>query len=222
MRVVGIHRDKSLAVASLLKKGKKIFIEQCATYEEKEPFFPPNALTVSGLRAKEVFIRTLTLPLKKRWAIRAALPFQVESLFPIPSEEILLFPFFFSTSQEGTEIRLVASSKKSVQTHLQSWEKEKLDPEYISCVPIALQNTVEFFSPELSDYIVIYSDGETSSAILVRKKSIIASHSLSSHTKDLERTLFFFKEKYVSEPLGLLFLGDEKKIPFTPPSPFFF
>jgi len=154
-----------------------------------------NTVSVTGLETNEVILRNLSLKLKSKREVLAALPFQVENLLPYPSEELLLLPTL-KTTAEGSDISLLATSKSAVSKHL----KER-DSDIVSCVPLALYRYARHFYPQNNSAFLF--DGNT--FIAIEDGELVASQFVGE--KGFERALALMTQKFPDIPFPVIEKG---------------
>lgn len=156
---------------------------------------------VTGLETDLILSRSLTLKLKSKKEILAALPFQVESILPYPEKELILLPTLKSKS---SEILLVATSKAIVSTHLEEMQQKEIDPDIISCIPVALYRFARHFFPKYPSLFIHLQEGAQHTFVVVKEDYLVASQSHKG--QDLERMTLYMKKKY-PEIAHLLTIG---------------
>ena len=101
---------------------------------------------VIGLGNQKVLARDLVVPRGSIESIRAALPFQVQDLIPVPVTEALLdfYPISEISSDTGPAVSglLVAAVKTSVLANVNAIRKAGLSPVDVDLVPFALQRSI--------------------------------------------------------------------------------
>ncbi len=144
MQYVGLNWEgTTLKVAILSSKG---IIERLESFSEIPPELRQNKnlYITTGLPSDQVLRREVHLKLRNSSAILKALPFQIEALLPFESSETLVYPSFHP-SAEGTDVTLFATSRPKVQHHIQT---VGLDPDQVSCTPVALARFARLLFPE--------------------------------------------------------------------------
>lgn len=165
MDYIGYHAGK---IALVSKEKNRIEIRAFSEFEgDVKQLYKDRTELVTGLKTQEVLLRSLTLKLKSKREVMATLPFQVETLIPYDEEEAILLPTLYKGKEE-TEVFLLASSKKTVASHLEGLD---FDPDRISCVPLALYRFARHFFPKVDnlffhheDIFVVISGGRIQSA----------------------------------------------------------
>jgi len=158
-----------------------------------------KVVIVSGLDAREVLFREVTLPLTRYSALRAALPFQCEALFPHPLEQLLVVPLFHK-EKTSTRISLFATTHTALQNHLENLALHGIDPDSVSAAPMALLRHLNFCK-ELPDYAFYF--GEQNSFFLAlskeKKMPIVRAHVYPKalrDPKDLDRICTYLKQAH--------------------------
>ncbi|MBI3211210.1 MAG: hypothetical protein HYZ47_00785 [Simkania negevensis] len=213
MQVVGIHKEASQRrVVGLRRDRKGIAIDFLHTFHEEQNLKEELKLKkilekewsfVAGIEGKDLFIRKMKTPLKKRRAILKTLPFQLKSLIPYSMEEGVVKPLF-QRKGEMTELTLFALSKKFLRVFLEKLEKELLDPEWLSSTPMALFRMGEWLAPNYPSLLVIHIGVERTELVLIQQQMIDSHLSLSLGTQDffsacLEDNPYLTEEKGIHQ-----------------------
>lgn len=187
---------------ALLRKEKNLYrIEHLSTLGDGvNPLYILKPLLlgktfdlVTGLETRDVLLRTLTLKLKAKREILAALPFQVENLLPFALSELILLPTLYAKKSE-TDVHLLATSQTALKRHLDDAAQLEIDPDVVSSVPSALFRFAAHFFPEHSDLFVYHCEGDQNSFIVIKEGRIAASQVHKS--QDFERLCAFMHKKY--------------------------
>ncbi|NGX47549.1 MAG: hypothetical protein K1000chlam3_00927 [Chlamydiae bacterium] len=182
-----IHQQK---FCLLRKERGQISFEQVGKHVKPlDIVLGKQAEIVTGLTSEEVILRHLTLKLKSKREIIAALPFQVENVLPYPAEELILLPAL-DMQKEQTEISLLASSKKALMSHL---EKEG-DSDIVSCIPLALFRYARHFYPDRESLFLQYEN----TFIVIENGKLCSFQTIRSG--DAERVLALMQKKYPHIP----------------------
>ncbi len=204
----------------LIRKEKKIFhIELLRTLNpDVKPLYILKPIlhekrfeVVTGLETKDVLLRTLSLKLKSKREILAALPFQVEALLPYSQEELLLLPTLYPEKTQTT-IFLLASSKNALKHHLGEVANLSLDPDKVSCIPLALFRFARYFFPKQTSFFVNHSDKAHGTFIVVKEGRLLAFQAYKP--QDFQRVCAYMQKNY-PEIQHILNTGET-----TPSSPF--
>lgn len=144
MKYVGLSWEAGLLKAATLSSTGEI--ESLETFSEvPEKFIKnKNIYLVTGLASDQVLRREVSLKLQKSSAILKALPFQLETLLPFDRQETVIYPILYSTA-EGTDVVIFATTRSKIGHHLQS---VRVDPDQISCVPLALARFLRSLFPD--------------------------------------------------------------------------
>ena len=186
MEFIGIESNK---IALIFKEKTRVDLVIFSEFNgDVKQLYKENTELVTGLKSNEMILRSMTLKLKSKREILAALPFQVETLIPYKSEDTILLPTL-SKKKDETEIFLLATSKETLAKHLSSLDFE---PDIVSAVPVALWRfSLHFFKQYTSlflqheDIFVVIQDGK-----------LHASHTASA--EGLERISAYLQKKYPS------------------------
>lgn len=221
MGIVGIQKeDTFVRVACLSMVNKEVFID----YLESTLSFEKNSYIVSGVDGQDLLIRHLKTPLKNTRALYKTLPFQLESLIPYPLSDVVIKPIY-NRKEKETEALFFIVSKKNLYRHISTLQKNGIDPEWTSAVPMALYRFASFYCPKLSN-LVVFHIGEIKIQLVSIRNHTIASH-LTLHIgakdfsdskavirlrKEVDRAFCFFAHKEgESEEREVLFCGEKAK-----------
>ncbi len=189
--ILGIDRDGNTirAVELSLRKGKPFleFSFECETVHVN-PLYTEgrmkellnrskDCIIVTALKTQEVLIRPLEINLKKMKDIDAVLAFQTEPLLPYPTENALIDRIKVGGFPEGTLLTIAATRKDYVQKHLEEWATLGIEPEEISCVPMALASFSKTFCTNHDLLYVVHLGWQETSCVLVKEGKLVASQS---------------------------------------------
>lgn len=136
-----------------------------------------KSLVVTALRNHEVLVRPLDVKLKKEADIDSVLAFQAEPLIPYPIENAVLDRIVVAQTPEGSRLSLIAARKDHIQEHLSLWVPLQIEPEVVSCEPLALALFSNFFARSSEPHFVIHLGDYHTVCILVSEGKLIASQS---------------------------------------------
>lgn len=227
MFYIGISLEKAECKAAILKKEKNtisVHSLHCfpSSHDNVKLFYnlPPfqekeSANISSGLICSDLFIRKLHIPLKEKRKLLAALPFQLESLLPFAAESVILCPLFRSLGKQMTSVTAIATAKKNLSFHLEQLEELGIQPDTVSCVPMALIRFGLKEFPEEKKVLCFEAVGERLSCIVYEEGELILSQSIllpsdpDAGAIELEKLLVFLKQKGVAdENTPWFFSGD--------------
>ena len=111
MLLYSIHIDQDKVFISIIsKKNKSIDIKKNYTFylaNDVKPFYvPKNAVLVSCLSNFDVLIKELSVNATKQSSLKKTLPFQIESLCEIPSNEIIYAPILLETTKSSSSLHV--------------------------------------------------------------------------------------------------------------------
>lgn len=171
---------KSIRIAKLRQEKKRITLELLSTLhsptleilnapaQEWEAALCKEGQLITGLSSHEVFLRTIHLPLIDTKKILAALPFQIEELLPFPTHDAFIAPIISKNTETGnSSVQVIAAQKKTIKSHLENCRLHRIDPDIISCGPIALTRFFSFFYPDLQNAVLFHIEAESSCGILI-------------------------------------------------------
>ncbi|MCH9612178.1 MAG: hypothetical protein S4CHLAM102_06620 [Chlamydiia bacterium] len=203
MYALGIHSDGDYMKCALIKgRGKRLHIE-CLEGFDKEIFntgqlekalFNKTGIddlfekvpTASALSSKDLFIRSLKLPLTKKEAIYNALKYQVEEISPFQAAESTVVPLIApDPSEKGhSRVTMFAFRDEVMQTHIDGVKGLGIKPSWVACVPTALQRFAGFFAEGEKGVIVFYFGWSITEMVLVIDDMIISSTHIEIGLKD--------------------------------------
>lgn len=215
MFFLAFHKEENEHQIALIKRAKgTVSIEHVRSLpvdvkplDILQPLLPQKKLSfVTGLSSSQVVLRSLALKLKSKREIRAALPFQIEHLLPYPKQELIVLPSLVPHKDKETDIFLLATSKQEVQNHLDGWAPLGIDPDIVSCVPMALFRFARHFFKEAQTLCHFHIGREQSCLILIEEGRLtwtqsqtIGTHSLQEKrddvTREIERRIAYIQKR---------------------------
>jgi len=123
---------------------------------------------VVSLPGRNVSARILTLPFSDRKKIDQTLPFEIESLIPLPLEDILLDYQVLEKTPEGAKVLVLFTEKSFLESHLDLLKEAGIDPNVILPSSVALANLwKEVPSDEQEPFAVVdFGESETSLCVV--------------------------------------------------------
>ena len=174
MQIAGLHKEGSeFQVACLGLKEGQITIERLEKNDLPFPY-SKETLVVTGIEGQDLLIRHLKSPLKKMNALHKTLPFQLEALIPYSLDEVVVKPIYIHDEKE-TQGTFFTVSKKSLEKHLDDYQADGIDPDWVSVVPMALFRFGQFTCPQESS-LVIFHIGHTQTQLVSVKEGMVQSH----------------------------------------------
>jgi hypothetical protein len=189
MQSLGLFLDgKSVKIAAVSKVKNQLTLERLGEFDEipYELLQGKNLHIVTALPAEDVVRRQVELKLTRHSAVLKALPFQLESLLPFSLEETVVHPFFYS-DKEKTDVVVFATTRLALKKHLADFQEKNIDPDQVSCLPIALARFARLIFQQQSISWV-----HRSTALAMEGEKIIFSQSL----EDKGRLETYLKTKY--------------------------
>lgn len=180
---------------------------------------------VTGIDSWNLFLREFSFNLRFKREILSILPFQMESQFPYPLDQLILAPIFHKKKESTTAVSLFAVTKEHLSEHLQYFQNSLgIDPDIVSSIPNALFRFATHFFPNHPSIIVYHLGLEKSSYIAISDGKILLSQTqnfgalssqLDSFEKDLERVCSYIKKKCPPSITELVLAGeDHGHLPF--------
>ena len=145
-----------------------------------------NLHIVTGLSSEDVVRREVTLKLTKQSAVLKALPFQLENLLPFSLEETIVHPFFYPR-KDKTDATVFATTRLALKKHLTALQEKQIDPDQVSCIPMALARFVRLLFSETSIHWIYEK-----TALAMEGERIVFSQTL----EDVSRLETYLKNKF--------------------------
>lgn len=137
-----------------------------------------RTFTITALATSEVLVRSLEINLVKERDVNAVFNFQAEPLLPYSLEEAIIDRVKLSQKDEGTQLTLLAVRKSHLQAHIDQWHLYGVEPEMISCIPLALATFSKYCIATENAHIIIHIGEEATSCVLVKNGKPLASYAL--------------------------------------------
>lgn len=87
---------------------------------------------VTAMRTSQVTFRNLSLPVRDKKSIQAAVSFELDDDLPFPLESATYDYTVLSQNAQGSQIHVSASLKRYVETALNRWNQAGIDPDLIT------------------------------------------------------------------------------------------
>jgi type IV pilus assembly protein PilM len=178
---IGLERSgtqiRAAAISWHHQKPQKLELFILQEEENVKQLYIQHPLLVTGLEGYDVLVRSLTLPLVKEGDIQAALAFQAEPLLPYPIDQALLAYQRLSQTNESSHLTLIAARKDAVQSHLDWWHAQQIEPEQIASIPSALTQFGMTYIETDKPFIILHIELGTLTGVLIKNKKLIASFS---------------------------------------------
>ncbi len=189
MRSLGLFLEgKSVKIAIVSKVKNQLTLERIGEFDDipYDLLQEKNLHLVTALSAEDVVRREVTLKLARHSTVLKALPFQLESLLPFSLEETIVYPFFYP-HKDKTDVVVFATTRLALKKHLIGFQEKNVDPDQVSCIPIALARFARLLFQEQSISWV-----HQSTALAMEGDKIVFSQSL----EDKGRLETYLKNKY--------------------------
>lgn len=178
--------------------------------------FKKKSYIATGLKAEEVLLRPLTLPVSKPEALYETLPFQLESLLPFPENEARCVALIKKMDKESAEIIACCCHENRLLNLLKLYGNQGIDPDFVSFEAKAISRFMEWTLGDSEPILGVYSTRDETLLVLA-KEGIAIQSTVVLHVGDEEN---FMKEllrgaEYLrtksSEPIQKwVELGDKK------------
>jgi len=171
MQVVGLHKEATTFFVACLTtlKGGQVAIEY---FDKREgPLSLKGLCVVTGVEGHYLLIRHLHSPLKKKRALYKVLPFQLEALIPYSLDDVIVNPFY-TTQRDGTQGTFFTVAKKFLKRHISDYQKEGVDPDWVSFIPTALFRFGQFISPQENSLVVFHVGYHYTQLVCVQEEMV--------------------------------------------------
>jgi len=122
---------------------------------------------VASLPGRNVSARILTLPFSDRKKIDQTLPFEIESLIPLPLEDILLDYQVLEKTPEGAKVLVLFTEKSFLESHLDLLKEAGIDPNVILPSSVALANLWKEVPSDEHEPFAVLDFGESETSLCV-------------------------------------------------------
>lgn len=165
MYSLAIYREGSSWKVALLTEKEKIpqivLLRTLGIEEHPLPILKPllekkSYILASALDADKVLLRTMKLEITGFDKVLAALPFQAEDSIPFSKEETLLCPFLLEEDKQSTTVRLVATKRDSLTSHISFLNESGIDPHFVTTTIHALRRWARFAAPKEPALFIAY------------------------------------------------------------------
>lgn len=190
---VGVEVSPSIirgaAVISSLSKPKVEKIFEAARTEEdllssyRAYLSNEKYLLSTGMKGDEVLVRSLNLPLTKESDIETAVGFQMEPILPYPLENALISSCRLAQQGQSTDLTVLSTRKDHLEKHLEALQELDIEPEFVSCVPIALACFSSLFEVPSRTCIVVHLDDSSLTYALVKEGKLLTSYTINQGTR---------------------------------------
>ncbi len=175
---------------------------------------------VSGLSAKDFFIRHIQMKMANHKHVREALAFQTEATSHFNPQDILTVPFLVRKDKETIDATLTHAPRHLIRAHLEECAKIGADPDLIHTTSSALCLFAIWKFPAVTDALIVDLGSNEWTCVLMENSKLKKSHSipggneslLSALLKDRKKVLLPKEVEGAAKLLDLLLL----KAPLTP------
>jgi len=122
---------------------------------------------IASIPGRYVSTRLIRLPFSDKKKIDQTLPFEIESLIPIPLESILLDYQILETDPEGSWVLALFTEKELLEKQLSFLREAAIDPHAIIPAPVALANLWKEIGPEEQEPFAIVDMGESETSLAI-------------------------------------------------------
>jgi type IV pilus assembly protein PilM len=164
---------------------------------------------VAGLSGLHCPTRVITLPKLSKALLPEAVRQEVESIVPVPLEQLYISWQPISATGEETQVFFIALDRNAVDVLIKTLRRAGLEPYLIDVKPLALARVVNKATAIIVDVqptafdIVIMVDGipQPVRSLPLPSKAVTSSEKLPTVKAELERTIKFYNAGYPEKPL---------------------
>lgn len=185
-KITGLHMDGDSIVAVQVRAGLKGYeISSCSRIVVREGVVPERDLKVllesadfrsdrfvAQIPDKEIFFRNLPMPFKDHKKIRQTLPFEMETLVPLPVEE-LVTDFMATDGSDGARIITASATRETIGEYLATLQTCGIVPYLLEVWGASLASSV--INQGLSDHGLVLDMGadSVSMALFMNRKVVL-------------------------------------------------
>lgn len=170
---------------------------------------PQNGLLATALPSKDVLVKALEIPVKKKKDIDDALEFQVEPHLPYPLEKCLLEWTLTEKRPSGFAISLFSVRKDHLESGLKQCTERGLDPEILLPTPCALA-ALAVASGHKQPLLLLHLGEKEGTCAVIQNGHLVTARAFRREGNEIEKTalalLTHTKHLRVEE---LFFLGED-------------
>lgn len=163
-------------------------------------------LIATTLMPGEALVRSMEVTLKKLSDIDSVLAFQAEPLLPYPVESAVLDRIMLEKKANGSLLTLLSARKDRIQALVEDWKIFQIEPEVITCAPVALAQFSRLFAATKAPLYVIHLDSTQTICVLVRDGRLVAAQTCSRHLGSLKEA-FAVDSQLAAEDVKTTFHG---------------
>ena len=123
---------------------------------------------VVGVANRRILVREHSTPAIRPDLMRAALPFDVQDLLPVPPEQAVLDFYPISESDGQVHGLLVAAVSESIETIITALERAKVHTAAVDFVPFGLARVAKVVAPPEETVAVIAIDDHTTNLVVAQ------------------------------------------------------
>jgi hypothetical protein len=215
MKILGLHCDYPFirwAVVEL--HGKKCELQSLKSVlpEDVKQLYKeqPKDLVATGMTA---LVRHLDFKISSSKKIEKGLPFQIESLTSLPSDQVV-YCSNITPIKGGADVTIFLASKESLVAHLNDWKQLTVIPDLVSSTSQGLLRFTQFRCPNFSSGFIVYLGSKETTCVCFEegavKKAFVIDEGVETFIsllgEDLEKALFENEEQSVAKQIDLLHL----------------
>jgi Tfp pilus assembly PilM family ATPase len=188
---LAVYRDgRALKVAKMRQEKNKKYLDFLKTLPVSnaqeivkplynlETIFNSHAKIITGIKASELFFRTVEIKLSDKKKILATLPYQLEDILPYPFKEAMVTPIIEKDQKNlSAKVRLYSTKKDFIKNHINTMRSLAADPDLISSSVCALMRYIKFFYSEDTTAVFFYIGYEESVALCLIEGKLEMSYS---------------------------------------------
>ena len=135
-----------------------------------------EVLIATGLGGQEVLVRPLEIKLTKARDVDSVFAFQAETLLPYPLDKAVIERIYVSAGDQSTLLSIIAARKDHVQAHLSKWKQFQIEPEIVSCLPLALAAFAQRCISAQDALFIVHLGLDETTCVIVDDGKLLAAH----------------------------------------------
>ncbi|SCA63086.1 hypothetical protein SCG7109_AH_00400 [Chlamydiales bacterium SCGC AG-110-M15] len=145
---------------------------------DKSALKSDNPLLATAISSEDLLVRSLSLNVASEKDIPSVLDFQVEPLLPFPVEEAFIDWVHLGNKNGSHQLTIFAIPKSALDRHLDSMHHLGIEPESVSCTPVALATFAHYALPKSELQFVLHIGEDQTLCLLAQSGHVLASHSI--------------------------------------------
>ncbi|MBI5274029.1 MAG: hypothetical protein HY860_03125, partial [Chlamydiales bacterium] len=164
MQILALNKKNTQIALVIISKEKNDYKVDCLKTidiqddinEQIELFSSKGKIEIaSSLPSKQVFLRNITLSLKRKREVKKVLPFQIESLLPGDYSEMQM-QFNIKVKNKLSKITLLCCKKESLQQYIEDFHQYNIDIDWVGAHPWSIYRFATFACENIENAIILY------------------------------------------------------------------